>query len=117
MAEGWSPRAAAASRLENSAWAWSRAGRGWRPSRRPARNCWARDADLSASRAQQFLAGLREGRHPLPALDHAQAEFSKREAAAALGLQPSAIPSLVRRHRLAATGKGKARRYPRATVE
>ena len=37
--------------------------------------------------------------------------------AALLGVKPSAVPSLVRRHRLDATGNGKARRYPRATVE
>jgi integrase len=33
------------------------------------------------------------------------------------GVKPSAIPSLVRRHRLAAVGNGKARRYPRETAE
>ena len=33
-----------------------------------------------------------------------------------LGVRPSAVPSLVARHKLAAAGSGKARRYPRAAV-
>ena len=74
-------------------------------------------ADLSASRAQQFLADLRERRRALPAADAAQAEYTKKELAALLGVKPSAVPSLVRRHRLEASGNGKARRYPRATAE
>jgi hypothetical protein len=37
--------------------------------------------------------------------------------AALLGIKPASAPPLVRRHRLQAMGKGKARRSPRATVE
>jgi integrase len=73
--------------------------------------------DLSAYRVQQYLAGLREQRRALPSLDPGQADFTKKELAALLGVKPSAVPSLVRRHRLGATGYGKARRYPRATAE
>ncbi|OWK34185.1 tyrosine-type recombinase/integrase [Fimbriiglobus ruber] len=73
-------------------------------------------ADVSASRVQQFLAELRNARTDLPAVDPAQEVFTKAQAAAALGVKPSAIPSLVKRHRLTATGNGKARRYPRAIV-
>ena len=74
-------------------------------------------ADLSASRVQQFLADLRDRRPALPPHDPTQAEYTKKELAALLGVKPSAVPSLVRRHRLEATGNGKARRYPRATAE
>ena len=34
-----------------------------------------------------------------------------------LGIDPSCVPSLISRHRLPATGQGKARRFPRETVE
>jgi integrase len=74
-------------------------------------------ADLSASRVQQYLAGLREQCSALPPLDPGKAEFTRKELAALLGVKPSAVPSLVRRHRLEAAGNGKARRYPRATAE
>jgi len=71
-------------------------------------------ADLTALRVQQFLAGLRERRPALPPLDPAKEGYRKRELAELLRVNPSAIPLLVRRHRLQASGKGKARRYPRA---
>jgi hypothetical protein len=74
-------------------------------------------ADLSASRVQQYLADLRERRAAAPAFDLAKEEYTKKELAALLGVKPSAVPSLIRRHRLEATGKGKARRYPRGTAE
>ncbi len=73
--------------------------------------------DVSPSRVQGFLAGLRErGRHA-GQLDPTKESYKRRELAAALGLNPASIPTLVRRHRLAASGRGKARRYPRATAE
>jgi integrase len=74
-------------------------------------------ADLSASRVEQFLAGLRERRGALPPLDPAKETYTKKELALALGVKASSVPSLVRRHRLEATGNGKKRRYPRATAE
>jgi integrase len=43
--------------------------------------------------------------------------YTRRQVADLLGVTGRAIPPLVNRHRLAATGKGKARRYPPATVE
>jgi len=73
-------------------------------------------ADLSASRVQHFLAGLRE-RRALPPFNLATPEYTKRQLAELLGVKPTAVTTLVRRHRLAATGKGKARRYPRETAE
>jgi hypothetical protein len=74
-------------------------------------------ADLSASRVQQYLADLREQRRAIPPPDLEKADLTKNELAALLGVKPSAVTSLVRRHRLEATGYGKARRYPRATAE
>jgi hypothetical protein len=74
-------------------------------------------ADLSASRVQQFLADLREQRRALPPFDPQKEEYTKKELALLLGVKASSIPSLVRRHRLEATGNGKKRRYPKATAE
>src|SRR5262249_56713955 len=59
---------------------------------------------------------LRQG-PATPALDPAKESYTKKELAALLGVTPSAIPPMVRRHRLQAEGKGKKRRFPRATVE
>jgi integrase len=74
-------------------------------------------AAMDAYSVQQYLADLREQRRAPPQLDADKAEFTKKELAAVLGVKPSALPSLVRRHRLEAAGNGKARRYPRATAE
>jgi hypothetical protein len=73
-------------------------------------------ADLSASRVQQYVAGLRERRGLAP-LAPDKEEYMKAELAAALKLKPAALTALISRHRLAAHGRGKARRYPRATAE
>ena len=74
-------------------------------------------SDISASRLEQFLADLRTDGPALRPLDRTKEVYRKAEVAAALGINRTAVPSLIRRHRLAATGMGKARRYPRATVE
>jgi hypothetical protein len=60
--------------------------------------------DLSPSRVQGFLAGLRERGRQAGQLDPAKESYKRRELAAALGLNPTSIPTLVRRHRLAASG-------------
>lgn len=73
--------------------------------------------DLAADRVEQFLAGLRNTRPPGPILDPQRTEFTPREVAHTLGVTVGAVAALVRRHRLAATGNGKGRRLPRATVE
>jgi excisionase family DNA binding protein len=72
-------------------------------------------ADLSASAVNDYLAGLRRDRRPdaLPGKD----SFTAKEAAAVLGIKPASVGTAVRRHRLAAEGQGKKRRFPRATVE
>jgi site-specific recombinase XerC len=46
-----------------------------------------------------------------------QAAFTPAETAALLGVTGAAVRSAVARHGLAATGNGRARVYPRATVE
>ncbi len=73
-------------------------------------------ADLSASRVQEFVAGLPECLRPGPALDAGKEWYTKAELAGLLGVKPGAVPPLVRRHGMEATGNGKARRYPKATA-
>src|SRR5262245_59027039 len=73
--------------------------------------------DLSASRAMDWLAGLRRKGRPRAELPAGQDRFTVREAARLLGVKPASVGAAVRRHRLEAHGSGKARRLPRGTVE
>lgn len=73
-------------------------------------------ADLSGPRVQTFLADFRRDR-PATVVPADRDWFTKSETAAILSAKPSAVNALIRRHRLEATGEGKARRYPRSTVE
>jgi integrase len=72
--------------------------------------------DLNISLLQQFLADLQTQQRNLPTLPAGDA-FTKREAAVALQITADGFLKLVRRHKLATTGEGKKRRYPRASVE
>ncbi len=72
--------------------------------------------DISLSAVQKYLAALLDERPQLPPLDSTKEWYTKKELAAALGVKPHCIPPLVKRWRLAATGNGKKRRYPRATA-
>jgi integrase len=74
-------------------------------------------ADLSASAVAEFLAGLRQTGRVLPELPRDVEEFTKAELSALLGVTLAGVNALVRRHRLPATGNGKARRFPRDTAE
>jgi excisionase family DNA binding protein len=74
-------------------------------------------ADLSASRASDWLADLRRKGRPRVALPPGQEALTLTEAARLLGIKPHSVSAAVRRHRLAAVGNGKARRLPRATLE
>jgi integrase/recombinase XerC len=74
-------------------------------------------ADLAASRVNGWLADLRRKSKPGSAIEAERMEFTRKEAAHVLGIKPASVNALVRRHRLSAIGKGKARRFPRATVE
>ena len=73
-------------------------------------------ADVQPSRLQEHLAGLRRGK-ALPPLEPGKESFTKAEAAAALGIKHRCLTPLIARHQLPATGNGKARRFPRETVE
>jgi len=73
-------------------------------------------ADLSASRAQAFLADLRARGKPLPPLKPDKLDYTRDELAAALGVKPESIYTLVKRHALAADGISKHRRYPQTTA-
>jgi integrase len=72
--------------------------------------------ELSASRVLDWLAEQRRKECPqeLPA---GPERFTRSAAAEALGMTPTAFRDAVKRLGLPATGKGPARRYPRATVE
>src|SRR5262245_15502752 len=73
--------------------------------------------DIQAARVREFLAQLRKD--PARPVVPAEEWFTPVELAKLLGIGRAAVTSLIRRHRLRATGKGKgrARRFPRATVE
>ncbi len=73
--------------------------------------------DMSASRVQQCLADLRRQGRPVERLDPGRESYTKGELAALLKVSPAALPPLIRRHKLAAIGNGKARRFPRQTAE
>src|SRR5262249_29386574 len=73
--------------------------------------------DLSLSRVEGWLATLRRDGPPAAELPAGAELFTRSEAAEALGMSVTAFRDAVKRYRLPATGKGPARRYPRATVE
>jgi len=73
--------------------------------------------DLSASRVAEWLAGLRQPGRPRVDLEPGKDSFTLNEVAALLGIKAESVAPVVRRQRLQASGQGKARRFPRATVE
>jgi excisionase family DNA binding protein len=73
-------------------------------------------ADLSVDRVQQWLVAFRADKEA-PALLAGKKEWTPDEAAALLGISRQAVRAAIARHGLPAIGNGKARRYPRATVE
>ncbi|HEX4611311.1 MAG TPA: helix-turn-helix domain-containing protein, partial [Urbifossiella sp.] len=79
---------------------------------------WVFPGDLSANRLETFLSALRSRRPDLPPIPAGTRAFTLSEVCRLLGgVERSTTAELVRRHQLAATGKGKARRFPLATVE
>jgi len=73
--------------------------------------------DLSGSAVEAFLAGLRQQGRPVGDLDPAKEWYTRVELAAILRTKPAAVTSLMKRHRLAAEGNGKRRRFPKTTAE
>jgi excisionase family DNA binding protein len=73
-------------------------------------------ADLDAARAGDYLTGLRVDHQPVK-VPEAQDTFRLAEVAALLGIKPESVSKAVQRNGLAATGAGKARRFPRQTVQ
>jgi integrase len=74
-------------------------------------------AEIDAGKVAGWLNALRRGGEPV-ALPAGVDAFAPAQAAAALGVSPTAVSAAVRRMGLPpATGNGKARRYPRASVE
>lgn len=73
--------------------------------------------DFSASRVTEWLADLRHKGRERIHLGKGQEEYTMKQVAAILQITPAAIRAAVRRHHLQAKGNGKARRFPRATVE
>src|SRR5262249_32065254 len=74
-----------------------------------------RPADIVPSRVWEFLADLQNQAGAPPPLPSGQAQFKKRELAKALNAKPSTVAAIIRRHGLCGEGKGKARRFSRAT--
>jgi excisionase family DNA binding protein len=72
--------------------------------------------DIALDKVQAFLAKL-SGEGQAQALEPEKESFTLAEVAQALGVKNSSVNPLVRRHGLEATGKGRARRFPRATLE
>lgn len=72
-------------------------------------------ADADAGKAAEWLNALRRGRAPcaLPPEGH----FTPARTAELLGITGAAVRAAMKRLNLPATGHGKARVYPRSTVE
>ncbi|MCI0455834.1 MAG: helix-turn-helix domain-containing protein [Gemmataceae bacterium] len=78
---------------------------------------WQTLNDLSASQADEWLARQRASGQPSLTLPPEKEEFTPGETAKLLGVSPAAVRESVKRHGLEATGQGKARRFPKATVQ
>ncbi len=72
--------------------------------------------DIDPGRAGEWLASMRDDGERLTLPDD-QTEFTPGEVAALLGISGAAVRAAVKRHGLTAEGNGKARRYPRESVE
>jgi excisionase family DNA binding protein len=72
--------------------------------------------DADAGKAAEWLNALRRDGAPVELPPGSEA-FRPSEAAALLGISKTALARALHRNNLPATGKGKARRLPRATVE
>ena len=74
-------------------------------------------ADIDAGRAAEWLTCLRQtGRREI-SIPSGMHGFTPAQAAAVIGISGAALRAAIKRHGLEAEGKGKARKYPRRTVE
>jgi integrase len=73
--------------------------------------------DLQPSAVLEALAGLKVPTRAVADLPAGKEWFTKAELVSALGVHPGSVARLLSRDGLPAKGKGKARRYPRATAE
>jgi integrase/recombinase XerC len=73
--------------------------------------------DIDVGRVAEFLNKLRADKAPIAIPDDKGKGFAPSAVAKLLGVGMAAIRSLIKRLHLSATGNGKARRLPRATVE
>ena len=73
-------------------------------------------ADLTPAVVRQAMADLKKPKD-VAVVPTGRDCFTRDELADLLGVTPVAVPDLVKRHGLGATGNGRARRYPRATAE
>jgi integrase len=79
---------------------------------------WVFPSDMTADRLETFLTGLRSRRPDLPPMPTGVEWFTAKELSRLLGgITRQSICALIRRERLDASGKGRARRFPRATVD
>lgn len=76
---------------------------------------WAALDEIAPGPLSAWLGRLRRGA-PVE-LPPGKDSWSKRELAAALGLQGAALAKRARKHRIAATGQGRARRWSREAAE
>ncbi len=72
-------------------------------------------ADADAAKVSEWLNALRRGSTPAVVPDGEA--FTPGQVAELLGVSGTAVANLIRRLNLPASGNGKARRYPRPTVE
>ena len=71
--------------------------------------------DIDSARAAEWLTSLRQSA-PAVAIPSGKQDFTPGEVSALFGVSGTAVRATVKRHGLAATGNGKARKYPRETV-
>ena len=76
---------------------------------------WKVYGDIDTARASEWLTSLRQAA-PSVAIPTKKAEFTPGEVSALFGISGAALRATIKRHGLAATGNGKARKYPRETV-
>jgi integrase/recombinase XerC len=76
---------------------------------------WKVYGNIDAARASEWLTALRQAA-PSVTVPPQKVEYTPAEVADLFGISGAAVRATIKRHGLAATGNGKARKYPRETV-